>query len=98
MPPLVEVRAQAALVLGVDADELHSDLEPLRADLPAPAHLALDPQDLTVELEREVVNGAHLEGGHECEQGASHAQVQEPGGDLSPGGAGDGVVAHAPAR
>src|SRR5438477_1919802 len=98
VPPMVHVRPQAALVLRVDTDELHADLVPVRADLTAPPHLALDPERLAVELEREVVDGADLEGGGEVEQGPAQAEVEQPGRDLGPRGAGDGGAAHAPAR
>ena len=82
----------------VDADELDPHLEPVVAQLAAPSHLALHPEDLAVELKGEVVDGADAEGRREAEERAAEAEVEQARRHLGPRGSGDGIAAHAPAR
>src|SRR5713101_1499093 len=98
LTPRVQVRAQPLLVVGIDAQELDADPVTARAHRVAALHLGLDPHRLAVELQREIVDGADLEGRGQVEQRPAQAEVDEAGGDLRPRGAGHGILAHAPAR
>ena len=61
-------------------------------------HLALHPQDLAVELQREVVDGADLEGGREVEERAPRLRSSSRAGTWARAVPVSAFVAHAPAR